>query len=461
MNSRLRLSTRYGINTAIAIALVMLIVGLVEAFSYRHNWRKDFTANKRHSLSEQTLNVLKDMKERLKVTAFALKSDPSYEEMKQLLDIYQYDSKMLDVNIVDPDLSPSLANQYDIRRHGVPVAFLEGQKGRETVTTFDEEHLTNALIKITRGKKKIVYFLTGHGEKSLDDPEENGISALKRMLEEKNYEPTILMLIRAERVPDDCAVLIVAGPQKDMLPPEMDSIQKYIQTGGRVLFLIDPETGPSLTPFLEKYGIVLGNDIVIDRLSRLFAGDYFTPLLTTYSEHPVTRSLGAAAFFPLARSVSTREAAGVHATWLAKSGEGSWAETDLEGLKKNKAAFDAGKDVPGPVPLAAVSEMDASEEELGKQTETANAAIVVFGDSDFITNGRLNLQANAELFMNAVYWLGREETLIAIPPKQAKFSPVVLTPADARMLFFLPVIVLPGAVLFAGIYVFLRRSRHP
>jgi ABC-type uncharacterized transport system involved in gliding motility auxiliary subunit len=167
-----------------------------------------------------------------------------------------------------------------------------------------------------------------------------------------------------------------------------------------------------------------------------------------------------ASFFPLARSVATREVAGFRSTWIAKSGEGSWAETDFEGLKQNKASFDAGKDIPGPVSLAAVSEMDTplgNDEKVGKQ---ANAAIVVFGDSDFASNARINLQGNAELLMNAVYWLGREETLIAIPPKQTKFSPVVLTPADAALLFFLPVIVLPGIVLFAGIYVFVKRSRH-
>lgn len=461
MNSRLRLSTRYGINTVVAVALVILIIGIVEAFSYRHNWRKDFTANRRHSLSEQSLNILRDLKEKVKITTFIQKGDPSYEGLKQLLDIYTRESKMLDIRIVDPDLNPNLANQYDIRRHRPPVAFLEGEKGRETITTLDEEQVTNALIKVTRGKKKIVCFLIGHGEKALDDNEENGLGIVKKLLEDKNYEPRPLMLMRAEKMPGDCATLVVAGPQKDLLTSELDSIQQYVKVGGRVFFLVDPETAPALKPFLENYGIVLGNNVVIDRLSRLFAGDYFTPLLTAYSEHPITKNMQVAAFFPLARSVSTREAQGANATWLAKSGEGSWAETDLAGLRQNKAAFDAGKDLPGPVTLAAVSEIESVEKKAEESGEPAAGALVVFGDSDFITNGRVNLQANADLFMNAIYWLGREETLIAIPPKQAKFSPIILTPADAKMLFFLPVVVLPGIVLFAGIYVFLKRSRHP
>ncbi|UCD58643.1 MAG: GldG family protein [Candidatus Hydrogenedentota bacterium] len=460
MDTRLRLSTRYGMNTAVLIALVVGVIAIIEALSYGHNWRRDFTANKRHSLSDETRNVLSDLNERIKITVFIWKGNPAYEGAKDLFDLYKYESPMLEVNLIDPDLNPGLANEYEIRRYGLPVAFVEGESGRETITRLDEEQATNALIKVTRGEKKVVYFLTGHGEQSLDNSERSGLSFARTLLEDKNYDPQPLVLMRAEEVPKDCSVLVVPGPQKNLTEPELDAIGRYIEDGGRILFLVDPGTASSLQPLLEEYGIVLGDDIVVDRLSRLFGGDYLTPVLTTYSGHPITKDFNVASFFTIARSVSTRDASGVRTTWLARTGEGSWAESDIDALREGTASFDPDKDKPGPISLAAVSEIEPSEER-EESAESAQAAIVVFGDSDFVTNEKINLSGNSDMFLNAINWLGKEETLIAIRPKETKFSPVILTPADAKLLFLLPVIVLPGMVLLGGVYAFVSRSRHP
>ncbi|RJP22467.1 MAG: hypothetical protein C4520_08165 [Candidatus Abyssobacteria bacterium SURF_5] len=461
MSPRLRLSTRYGINTALAILMALGIVILIEAFSYRHNWRKDFTANKRHSLSEQTLNVLKELKDPVAVTVFVGKGSASYEEARELFDLYSRHAKALQVTIIDPDLTPDLAREAEIRRYGIPVAFFETGTGRETVTDLDEEQVTNALIKVTRAEKKKVCFLEGHGEHPLDSTDAGGLSVSKKMLEDKNYQPETLLLMRAERVPDDCAILAVAGPQTDLAEAELQAIEQYLAAGGRVLFLVDPQMAPSLTPFLEKYGILLGNDIVVDRLSRLFGGDYLMPVLTTYSpSHPITSSFRIASFFSVARSVSVDDAAATQPSWLAKTGDGSWAETDMAALEKGTASFDSGKDVAGPISLAAAAEIAVSTDSEGETTEAKRGAVVVFGDSDFVTNAKIHLSGGADLFMNTMNWLGREEALIAIPPKERNFQPVMLTATDAKLLFVLPVIVLPGLVLIGGILAFVRRSRH-
>lgn len=468
MAPRLKISTRYGINTAILIALAILIVGVVGALSYRHNWRKDFTENKRHSLSEQTVNVLRELGAEIKVTAFARKGGPDYEVMKALFDLYEYESKMIDVELIDPDLNPGRAREYEIGRYRPPVAFFESGSGRETITTIDEEQATNALIKVSRGAKKAVYFLTGHGERRLEGDGDNDASAAAGLLRDKHYDPRELLLMRAEGVPEDCAILVVCGPQKDVTEPELDAMKKYIEAGGRALFLIDPEAAPSLKPFLEAYGITLGNDIIIDRLSRLFGGDYLMPIPTEYSSHPITNNFNISSFFPVVRSVSPGEAPGAQTSWLLRTGDRSWAETDFEALRRGEATLGP-DDTPGPISLAAVSEIGFSEPVPGQSpdqtpeqdVEESKAAVVVFGDSDFVSNARINLSGNADLFMNVMHWLGKEEKLIAIPPRKKDSAPLVLTAADARMLFVLSVIVLPAVVFAAGIFTFVRRSRHP
>jgi len=243
--------------------------------------------------------------------------------------------------------------------------------------------------------------------------------------------------------------------------PEIASMAQYVAGGGRALFLIDPQTSPSLKPFLERYGIILGDDIVIDRLSRLFGGDYLMPVLTSYSSaHPITRNFNIASFFAVARSVTTREADGLQTTWLAKTGDGSWAETDLAALAGGTASFDPGEDVQGPVSLAAASEINLLPGSDDDPSSAKRGAVAVYGDSDFVTNAKINLSGGADLFMNTINWLAQEEALIAIPPKENKFQPIMLTAADAKLLFVLPVIVLPGLVLMGAVFVFVRRSRR-
>lgn len=463
MSPRFSLSARYGINTAVVVVLAIGIVGIIQALSYSHNWRKDFTENKRHSLSEESLKVLKNLSEPVKVTVFVQTGSPVHERVAELFGLYEYESKMVEVSMIDPVLHPNDARPYEqeIRRHGIPAAFFERGAARETVTQLDEEQVTNALIKVTRETKKRIYFLTGHGERSLEETEAHGLSEAKKLLEDKNYQMEPLLLLRREAVPDDCAALVVCGPQTPLAEPELEAIRDYLESGGRTAFFLDPETADSLKPFLEECGLTLGDDIVVDRLSRLFGGDYLTPVLTTYSpNHPITTNFNIASFFPVARSVSPQEVPGFRTSWLAKTGDGSWAETDLDALKAGAVTFDAGEDTRGPVALAAVSEEQPSGSGDEDSREKAGA-VVVFGDSDFVTNGAIHLSGNANLFMNTMNWLGREEALIAIGPKERTFSPILLTPADARLAFLLPVVVLPGVVLVGALYIFIRRSRHP
>ncbi|GAB4346193.1 MAG: hypothetical protein Kow0099_27180 [Candidatus Abyssubacteria bacterium] len=461
MNRRIRSSTRYGINTAIAVVLAFGIAALVEAFSYRHTWRKDFTESGRYSLSEQTVNVLKELEQPVKATVFIRKASPAYEEIRDLLELYKYRSKKFEVEVVDPDLNPVRARAADIARYGPVVAIFEGERGRETITELNEERITNALIKVTRGEKKVVCFLSGHGERVLEDRGDTGLNLARELLENKNYEARELMLIREEKVPDDCEMVVVAGPKTDLTEPELSALARYVEGGGRALFLVDPETAPSLKPFLAKYGIVLGDDYVVDRLSRLFGADYLVPVPTSYSDHAITRNFNIITFFPGARSVSVGKAeAGVRTTWLAKTGEGSWAETDIARMTQDgEVSFNPEEDTPGPVTLGAVAEVKTAQS--AEEGEAAQAAVVVYGDSDFVTNARINLSGNADLFMNTINWLAREEALIAIAPKERRFTPVVMTATQGRLLFLVSVVALPGIVFLAAVGAYVRRSRHP
>lgn len=237
------------------------------------------------------------------------------------------------------------------------------------------------------------------------------------------------------------------------------------------MFLIDPRTVPKLVEFLAGFGVKVGHDVIVDKIGRLFRGDYRIPLVSKYTKHPVTENFKMASFFPLARSVAVTEkkAEGVSAVVLAYTGQQAWAETDLDLLGQGRAGFNRNQDLPGPVPVAVAGtvklELKKKKEgtpsnpgDQGRQDKQGQ--FIVFGDSDFASNSYLNLQGNVDLFLSALSWLAEEADLVSIRPRDEKSRPLILTAIQARLVFWLPVVALPLVVLAFGGFVLLRRRRE-
>ncbi|MFQ5830083.1 MAG: GldG family protein [Candidatus Methylomirabilia bacterium] len=451
-----RRSARYGANALIMVLLVLGIIALVEAVSYRHSYRLDLTENRRHSLSPQTVKVLQNLPVNVEATGFFRADQPARRVAEDLFEQYaSYSRGEFSWQIVDPDRYPGLARRYGIEMYGTVV--LDTKAKSEKVLETQEEKLTNALVKVTREGKRVVYVVKGHGEHELEDTDRPGFSNAKAAMEQANYEVKDLVLVREAKVPDDAALVIVPGPRNDLLSAELSALDAYIATGGNVFFMVNAFEADGLAEYLVKYGVSLGKDIVIDRLSRAFGGDFVMPAIFQYERHPITEDFGSTlTFFPLARTVDVQPSPpkGVSAQVLARSGPGSWAETTREEVDSGQVTQDE-KDRVGPVPVAAVAAVDATTPPEG--AKDLKARIVVFGTSDLASNQFLNVQGNRDLFLNTVSWLAEEEDLIAIRPKDTRVTPVFLTATQGRLIFFLPVVALPGAIVILGIFVMMRR----
>jgi ABC-type uncharacterized transport system involved in gliding motility auxiliary subunit len=466
-----RRSFLYSGNLLLVIVLVLAILGLANYFLARHNYRKDFTAAKLHSLSDQSVAVLKNLKTDISFKCF-FREGYGRAAMENLLKIYAYHSAKVHTEFIDPDKNPGLVKRYDVTQDGTTIIEAGDKESRITTTT--EEDVTNALIKATRAQKKVICFLEGHGEASVDETGDNGLATVKAELEKLGYEVKKQSLALADRFPKDCALLVVPGPQKDLLPNEYETVRAYIKDGGRALFLVDPETQTLLPLFLADYGFKLENDIVVDTVSRLLGGDYFMPVVSEYESHAITDKFGYATFFPYARSVEVGEIKpeGATVTSLAKTSPNSWSERELD---QKEVKFTPDKDKQGPIGLAVVSTFKTKPAEPApaapgaKPGEPAPAAaakpeaaekevrLAVIGDSDFVKNRYYGLSGNGNFFLNVANWLTEEADLIAIQPKTQAPRTIQLTPSQGRLLFLVSVVLLPLAVLLFGVSVWLRR----
>ncbi len=435
---------RYGSN-ALAMSLILLaILAIVNFLSNRHHARWDLTGTRQYSLSGQTIQILKDLKEPVKITAFYSPADSTQATLKDLLAEYMYHTDKLSLEVVDPDQKPAVARQYGITSYGT-IVFERGSRRQDTFST-DEQSITSAILKVSRDEQKGIYFITGHKERNSEGYADDGFSAVKTLLEKNNYKVGTLNLAMTSTIPSDAAALIIASPQTDYAEAERKALSAYLDGGGKLMVLLDPAANVDLNSVLEPYGVRFRNDLVVDLYSSFF-GDPLTPLTTRYPYSMITKDMtGLTSFFPYARSVERTASMpeGATITDLITTSDQSWGETNL--AQRQVQRDDA--DVAGPLTLMA-------------QVQKGNTRLVLVGDSDFAANSVLNSVrgafGNADLFLNAVNWLAEEESLIAISPKTSDVRTVFLTPAQMRVILYSSALVLPAAVLVIGMLIWWRR----
>ncbi len=470
-----RRSTITGLNVVLMTTLVLGIIGLVEVISAKHNTRFDLTAGKRYSLADQTRKVVRGLATDVQVTAFFRADQAERRPADDLLRQYADLSQRFRFEVVDPDRNPGRAKRYGITTYGTTV--LETKDKEEKISEVDEEHLTNGLVKLLREGKRTIYFLKGHGENELEDGSRNGYRQAKEAIEKANYQVKELLLLRERGVPQDASMLVISGPKRDLAESELLALQAFIERGGKLLIQLDPFTAPSLKAFVGRYGIKIGDDVIVDQNARVMGGDYLMPVVSNYYPHAITQNFTLASLFPFARSVDIAEQSpqGVTVQRLGETGPGSWAETDKGELNRGQLSFEKGRDRPGPVPVGVIATVQAKQASAGADAGKAAVAqganegqtheqpgvarLVVYGSSAFASNNFVNFSGNRDLFLNSISWLAEEEGMISIRPREAKNTPIILSATQGRMTFWLLVVVVPGLFLISGTSVVLGRRR--
>ncbi len=450
-------SSRAGANALIYAAGVLAILVLVNFIAARNHKRWDLTENRVYSLSDSTLNLMRDLTQDVRVIGFFVGGQAG--AIEDLLGSYRYaNDKRFSWEVVDPDKRPELAERYAIRQNATLV--VEVGEDRKTLQQVNaatlEESLTNAILNITAVGKKTLCTVQGHGERSLSDAQtEFGYALAAQALEGENYALKPLILAAAPAVPDDCTVVLVAGPEKPYLESETATLQAYLERGGSLYVLLDPRVGGPLNELLARWGIKVGNDVVVDRVLRLFEGESLglQPVVTSYdAEHPITREFQKQTVLTQARSVSPGVAPeGYAATAIMKSGATGWGETEIDRLYDTGEVELDNKDLQGPVPLAVAVGPATGEEREGK------AKIVVIGDADLVSNRFAQAFFNSDFFLNAANWLTDLEKQIAIRPKGPRASFVRLTDEQMSNVFNFAVLIFPQLLLTLGIVVGWRR----
>jgi ABC-type uncharacterized transport system involved in gliding motility auxiliary subunit len=465
---------RYG---TMSIVSIVVFVGILVAINYlgtRQNKRWDLTANQVYSLSDQTIKLVRDLKEPVHVTVF--ERNDRQQVHKDRLQEYSYYNNQLTAEYIDPDREPTRAGAAKIDT--LPTILFEYKGRTERVTSSNEQDLTNALIKVLTGAARKVYFTQGHGEKDTTSSDRGGYSTVLEQLKQDNFTAEQLVLVQQKTVPDDATIVVIAGPTTDFFPPEIEALNAYVARGGKVLVMLDPllkgPAQPLLTQFLTDWGIRAGGDVVLDAsgMGQMLGTDASVPVAAQYPPHAITEGFRVITAYPMARSMAPIEGgSNAHtAQPLVNTSAQSWAEADIASLSSGKAQveFNADKgDKQGPITLAAASSAPATVKPpapSGNGTpaspdseRTPETRIVAVGDSDFASNMAIGISGNRDFFMNTMNWLSQQENLIAVRPRQPEDRRLTLTADQQNRIMILSLFIIPGLVFATGVYTWWKR----
>jgi len=465
-----RRQLKYGTNTALLVLAVLGILGAANYLVVRHPKRFDLTKDQRYSLSDQTRKVVAGLKDDVKITYFQRQRDMvrGQDRLKE----YQALSPRIKVEFVDPVQSPTKAQAYDVRGPW-PIIVVEKADKRERVSNDGEQDITNALLKVTREGKKTVCLLEGEGERSGEESGDRGFSGAKTSLAKSLYDVKNVFLMREKTVPADCTVLVVGGPDKDLLPETTGAIRDFVKAGGKAFVMVEPELKepyPNLVALLREWNVEAGQDVVVDvsGMGQIFGFSELAPLAMEYPWHPITKDFRLPTLYGGARSVAAGKGTveGVSAQDLVKTSAQSWAESDL--ALKDPIKFDEGKDRMGPISLAAVATVKGpapaptptpspAPSPAPEEPKAREGRVVAVGDADFASNSLLGFQGNQDFFLNVVAWLAEDADLISIRPKEPENQALFLSRQVQQNVAWIALVLLPGLFVILGVVSWWRR----
>lgn len=449
-------TTKQGFSMGTMILMVLGILIAVNFVGARRYLTLDLSSARVNSLSDQSIKLLENLKEDLRVIYFYKDDfqglDGNRKQFIALIRKYQDRSPRIQVEFVELNSRPDLTEKYNIKESS-PAVLLEYQ-GRTAMTqTMSEQEITSGLVKVSREKLKKVFYVTGHAELPMqyDKSDETG-SFLQTTLESNRYEVKPLDFAK-DSIPKDADVLMILGPKQQYLEAEVQAIEAYLAGGGSLFLALEPNTKHGLESLLARVGIKANENTVGTLVTTPFGvvpDPKFTRAGVFSPSNPITKPFGQNQFmifrFPQAlQRVGVNPPAGLQIDDLVRTDEGSYIVSSSVPEQKNlRGPFTVVMSVKGKFPDV----QDAQDFQM-----------VVAGDREFLNDQTLALNLNRDLVLNTVAVLAKEEDMVSITPKEVGRTEIILLDTSFVLYIFLFMIPLPVA-LYAGSLVFWWRRRN-
>jgi ABC-type uncharacterized transport system involved in gliding motility auxiliary subunit len=456
----------FGSRSIISSVLVVSIAGILNFLGARNEARFDLTSDQRHTLSDQTRKIIRELKDPVRAVLFA--KPAQREPGKAVLEGYRsLNPAKFTIEYVDPDKQPARTRQAGVKRYGTLQLIAERTAAPGTATDgqvignrdiqveeLTEEKITNALLKILKDRTPEVCVLTGHGEKPFTAADGEGFEAMRRALNSQSYEFKEINLVSLGKLPETCSALAIWGPTRAFFPQEISLVGEYLKNGGRLVAGLDmtfegADPSQELNTLLSSWGLQYGRALLIDPSIQAMQLDASVLIVNQFSrEHPVSKDFSTGVALPFTRPISLlkEKPEALTITPILTTSAKAWAESNLKELTAGRVQFTPGQDTQGALHAGVLVEGKAT----GSTAKMASR-LAIFGSASFANNTFSRMLNNSDLFLNAVAWVLEDETSISIRPREPKAGKIELTGRQGTFLFLLTAVIMPLLVAAGGI----------
>jgi ABC-type uncharacterized transport system involved in gliding motility auxiliary subunit len=451
--SRLRIR----LENLLFVVLFLAAMGLLAWLSTRYHLQADWTASGRNTLSAASQALLDRLEGPVRITAYAREEEVLRSRIRELVERYRRHKGDMELRFVDPDTVPDKIRELGITTPGELVIAYRGRS--EHLQSHTEQAMTNALQRVARAGERRLVFISGHGERRPLGQANHDLGDWGKQLEQRGFRLESLNLAERGAVPEETAVLVLAGPQVNLLPGEVRIIQGYVERGGNLLWLADPGSLRGLGPLAEQLGLEFQPGVIVDPTTQIFGIDNpAMALVSGYPFHPLTQDFELLTVYPQAVGILADPPAPWESRpFLTTSGH-AWSET---GELAGEVRFEEETDISGPLDIGVALTRDLpagepSSDEAGRQTQR----IAVVGDGDFLSNAFLGNGGNLDMGLSLANWLASDDALIAVPAKVAPDLSLALSKTQAAAIGIGYLVGAPLLLLVAGLLIWMRRRRR-
>ncbi len=262
--------TKFAAYATVYTIVIIAVVVIANVLADRYDKSYDSTSNKRYSLSDQTAKIVKGLKQDVTITY--LTRVPVSRTPRTYLKSTGASHPGFTSIYVDPDKKPQEAREAGIKNYGTAVVQIGANK--EEAKSITEEGITGAFIRDLKHNTRTVCFLASSGEHQIGDPDRNGYSGSKDLAGQRQLRrESRWTCCRKPRSPPTAPCWRLAGPTRDYEQPEVDAIKKYVEDGGRALFMLDAPLkigraeiadNDALASVLQSWGVTLDKNLILD-----------------------------------------------------------------------------------------------------------------------------------------------------------------------------------------------------
>ncbi|WP_394808397.1 GldG family protein [Nitrosomonas sp.] len=448
LNKKLR--WHYLMQNGVFVILLLLLVILLGYLATQTRLQWDVSQNGRNSLSEASVEILQKLQGPVQVTAYATEQHAQLGDVHKIIAdfvaLYQRVKPDLSLTFIDPVAQPILTQEADVQVNGEMV--IKFNQRIEHLTAINEQAFSNALMRLARAEDKLIVALGGHGERRLDGNANYDLGEFGKHLRTNGFNSQSLNLAIEQDVPVNASMLMIASPQTDLLPGEVDKLLNYVDRGGNLLWLVDQESLRGLLPVAEKLRLTLTPGVVVDPQAEQLKAPVTFALGAIYGQHVITNNFDYITVFPFARQITIDESEEWSSVSLVEAAQQGWVET---GDLNDAINFDQADDVAGPITIAAA---------LARNIQDREQRIVVVGSGHFLANTYLGNGNNLDFGINLINWLTGDEELIVIQPRATLDSNLILSESELTLIVIGFLVLLPVLFLVSGTVIWWRRKRR-